>query len=79
MVSFADVAESPPGSTVAAEAPKTSADDSVQIDVTHPMNLISVGISGLYLHVQYVNSLADSLLHYDKRTKVVRIGVSIER
>jgi len=43
------------------------------------MNLISAGISGLYLHVQYVNSLADSLFHYDKRTKVVRIGVSIVR
>ena len=35
---------------------------SVQIDVTYPLNLISAGISGLYLHVQYVNSLAESLL-----------------
>ena len=50
-----------------------------QIDVTYPLNLVSAGISGLYLHVQYVNSLAESLLHYEKRTKAVRIGVSIVR
>ncbi len=52
---------------------------SVQIDVTYPLNRISAGISGLYLHVQYVNSLAESLLHYDRRTKAVRIGLSIVR
>ncbi len=52
---------------------------SVQIDVTYPLNRISAGISGLYLHVQYVNRLAESLLRYDKRTKAVRIGVSIVR
>jgi len=52
---------------------------SLQIDATYPMNLISAGISGLYLHVQYVNTLAESLLHYDKRTQAIRIGVSIVR
>ncbi|MFC1877177.1 phospholipase A [Thermodesulfobacteriota bacterium] len=52
---------------------------SVQINVTYPLNLISAGISGLYLHVQYVNCLAESLLHYDKRTEAIRIGVSIVR
>ena len=52
---------------------------SVQIDVTYPLNLVSAGISGLYLHVQYVNCLAESLLHYDKRTEALRIGVSIVR
>ena len=52
---------------------------SVQIDVTYPLSLISAGISGLYLHVQYANSLAESLLHYDKRTEAIRIGVSIVR
>lgn len=52
---------------------------SLQIDATYPLHLISAGISGLYLHVQYVNSLAESLLNYDKRTKAVRIGVSIVR
>lgn len=52
---------------------------SLQIDATYPLNLISAGISGLYLHVQYTNSLAESLLHYEKRTKALRIGVSIVR
>jgi hypothetical protein len=51
----------------------------VRIDVTYPLNRISAGISGLYLHFQYVSSLAESLLHYDRRTKAVRIGVSIVR
>ena len=52
---------------------------SVKIDITYPLSRISAGISGLYLHIQYVNSLAESLLHYDRRTKAVRIGVSIVR
>ncbi|MBW2515033.1 MAG: phospholipase A, partial [Deltaproteobacteria bacterium] len=52
---------------------------SLQIDATYPLNLISAGISGLYLHVQYTNSLAESLLQYEKRTKALRIGVSIVR
>lgn len=52
---------------------------SLQLDVTYPLNLISAGISGLYLHVQYTNSLAESLLHYDKRTEAIRIGLSIVR
>jgi phospholipase A1 len=52
---------------------------SMQIDVTYPLNRISAGISGLYLHVQYVNCLAESLLHYEERTEAIRIGVSIVR
>ena len=52
---------------------------SVTINATYPLNRISAGISGLYLHVQYVNTLAESLLHYDDRTKAIRIGVSIIR
>jgi phospholipase A1/A2 len=52
---------------------------SVKIDATYPINRISTGISGLYLHVQYVNMLAESLLNYDERTEAIRIGVSIVR
>jgi len=52
---------------------------SIQIDATYPLNRISRGISGLYLHVQYVNMLAESLLNYDERTEAIRIGVSIVR
>lgn len=52
---------------------------SAQVDVTCPLSLISDEISGLYLHVQYVNSLAESLLKYDDRTQALRIGVSIVR
>ena len=52
---------------------------SIQLDATYPLNRISAGISGLYLHIQYVNMLAESLLHYDERTQAIRIGVSIVR
>ena len=52
---------------------------SIQLDATYPLNRISAGISGLYLHLQYVNMLAESLLHYDERTEAIRIGVSIVR
>ena len=52
---------------------------SIQIDATYPLNRISAGISGLYLHIQYVNMLAESLLNYDERTQAIRIGVSIVR
>ena len=52
---------------------------SVQIDATYPLNRISAGVSGLYLYIQYVNCLAESLLHYDERTEALRIGVSIVR
>jgi phospholipase A1/A2 len=52
---------------------------SLQVDVTYPMSLLSAGISGIYLHIQYVDCLAESLLHYDERTQALRIGVSIVR
>lgn len=52
---------------------------SIQIDASYPLDRITSGISGLYLHVQYVNCLAESLLNYDERTEAIRIGVSIVR
>jgi len=52
---------------------------SIQMDASYPLNRISAGISGLYLHIQYVNMLAESLLDYDERTQAIRIGVSIVR
>ena len=52
---------------------------SIQLDVTYPMNRIFPGISGIYLHIQFVDTLAESLLKYEERTQAFRIGVSIVR
>jgi len=52
---------------------------SAQFDATYPLHRIHTGISGAYLHIQYVNSLAESLLDYDARNEAIRIGISIVR
>ena len=52
---------------------------SVRIDATFPLHRLVSGISGMYLHVQYINGLAESLLNYDERTEAIRIGLSIVR
>ena len=52
---------------------------SIQLDATFPMHRIINGISGMYLQVQYVNALAESLINYDERIEAFRIGLSIIR
>lgn len=52
---------------------------SVELDATYPLNrLLPVDID-VYLHAQYVNTLAESLLEYQERTRAVRLGISIVR
>jgi len=52
---------------------------SSQIDLTYPLHSFLAGNLDLYLHIQYVNCLAESLLHYTDRTKALRIGVAVVR
>jgi phospholipase A1 len=53
--------------------------ESIQLDLVYPLNKIFSEILGIYLNVQYVSSLAESLLHYDERTEALRIGLAIVR
>lgn len=52
---------------------------SFQMDLTYPLDKILPNKLNLYLQVQYVNALAESLLNYEKRTRAVRIGFAIVR
>jgi len=52
---------------------------SVQVDLTYPIHRFLFDTLGLYLHVQYTNALAESLINYDQRTHALRLGFSIVR
>ena len=52
---------------------------SIICDFTYPMDRLFSANPQLYLHVQYVNALAESLLNYSERNEALRIGVSIVR
>lgn len=52
---------------------------SAQVDLTLPLHAIFFDHLDLYLQVQYVNSLAESLLDYTNRTEALRIGFAIVR
>ena len=52
---------------------------SVSLDVSYPLDRLIRFNPQLYLHVQYVNALAESMLDYTERTEAFRIGVSIVR
>jgi outer membrane phospholipase A len=56
-----------------------SAGASLQLDLTYPIHRFLFGNIDLYLHAQYVNALAESMLHYRERTEAVRLGFSIVR
>jgi len=52
---------------------------SVRHDLTYPLDrLIDTNLQ-IYLHAQYVNALAESLLNYQDRTRAFRLGISIVR
>lgn len=52
---------------------------SVSVNLSYPMDqLININPQ-IYLHVQYVNALAESLLDYTERNEALRIGFSIVR
>lgn len=52
---------------------------SVRLDFSYPMDRLIKINPQLYLHAQYVNALAESLLDYSERKDAFRIGVSIVR
>ncbi len=52
---------------------------SVQVDMTYPLSMAFFSNLETYLHVQYANNLAETLLNYEERTEAFRIGFSIVR
>lgn len=52
---------------------------SVTADLTYPLSHYLVENFGIYLHLQYVNALAENMLNYKERTEALRIGFSLVR
>jgi len=52
---------------------------SITLDATYPLREILFNNLDIYLQVQYANCLAESLLHFRKRTQALRIGLAIIR
>lgn len=52
---------------------------SMELDLTYPLHQFSFQNLDLYFQAQYVNSLAESLLHYKDREEAFRLGISIVR
>ena len=53
--------------------------NSVKVDLTYPLDRYIFENLSMHLHVQYTNSLAESLLNYQDRTRALRIGFTIIR
>ncbi len=51
----------------------------VQMDLTYPMTRLSSKSLNFYLHAQYFNGYAETLLHYKERQNAFRLGFSIVR
>ena len=52
---------------------------SVQVDLSYPAGHYLSDNINIYLHLQYVNALAESLLNYQERTEAFRLGFSFIR
>jgi len=52
---------------------------SVQLDLTYPVHQYLSENLAIYLHAQYVNALAESLLNFRERTDAFRLGISFIR
>ncbi len=52
---------------------------SIQTDLTYPIDSLLGNNLNVYLHLQYSNSLAESLVDYRKRTETFRLGLSFFR
>jgi outer membrane phospholipase A len=52
---------------------------SATLDITYPFSMFFFEDLGFYLHVQYANSLAETLLNYKERTETIRFGLSMIR
>ena len=51
----------------------------MQTDLTYPIDRLLGNNLNVYLHLQYSNSLAESLVDYQKRTEAFRLGLSFFR
>jgi phospholipase A1 len=51
---------------------------SFQADLSYPLKVFSKGV-GFYLHLQYFNGYAETLLHYQQKDESIRLGFSIVR
>lgn len=52
---------------------------SARLDLTYPMSKVISKNVNIYLHMQYNTSLAESLINYQKRVQIFRLGVAIVR
>lgn len=52
---------------------------SVQVDATYPLDGLFFDHLDMYLHLNYSNTLAESLINYTEREEAFRIGLSIVR
>lgn len=52
---------------------------STQLDLSYPVHKFFNNALELYLHIQYSNVLAESLLNYQERADIFRVGLSIVR
>lgn len=53
--------------------------DSIRFDLSYPADRLFHTRLQIYLHAQYVDALAESLLDYKGRTRALRFGISIVR
>jgi outer membrane phospholipase A len=51
----------------------------IQVDVTHPLKRYVGGDVGTFLHVQYFNGFAESLLTYREHHQTIRVGIAFVR
>ena len=52
---------------------------SIELDLTYPLHRFIFKNLDLYFQVQYVNALAESLLHFRDRNEALRLGFAIVR
>jgi phospholipase A1 len=52
---------------------------SVSVDLTYPLDKLLSNNLNIYIQVQYINALAESLLTYDERIRALRFGFAIVR
>lgn len=53
--------------------------NSLQLDLSYPIQKYFANNVGVYIHLQYINSLAENMLNYKDRTEAIRLGVSLVR
>jgi len=52
---------------------------SIEVDLTYPLHILFFKNLDLYLQLEYVNALAESLLDFRERTEAFRVGFAIVR